>query len=133
MIIDASALLAILFEEPESDQFLNLVEERENLAISPINLVEAGIKADDPRNPRKGPALDALVSTLRIEIAPITAEQGRIAREAYRRFGKGRHPARLNLGDCFAYALAKARNQPLLFKGGDFAHPDVLAEIEPAL
>ena len=82
MIIDASALLAILLEEPEADQFLDVLHTDESRAISPVNLVEAGIKADDPRNPAKGPALDALIATLSIVVAPMTAEQARIARHA---------------------------------------------------
>jgi len=125
VIIDASALLAIIFEEVEADRFLNLIADAQGRAISPVNLVEAAIKADDPRHSAKGRALDAAVSALSIEIAPITGEQGQIAREAYRNYGKGRHPARLNLGDCFAYALAKARREPLLFKGEDFSKTDV--------
>ncbi|MGH6923065.1 MAG: type II toxin-antitoxin system VapC family toxin [Propylenella sp.] len=129
MIVDASALLAILFEEPEEDRFLELIQEDKSPAISPVNLVEAGIKADDPRHPAKGRALDALISAMNIEVAAITAEQARIAREAYQRYGKGRHPARLNLGDCFAYALATVREEPLLFKGNDFTQTDVEAAI----
>jgi len=129
VIIDASALLAILLEEPEADRFLEAIQDDESRAISPVNFVEAGIKADDPRNPAKGRVLDAMISALDIEIAPITAEQGRIAREAYRTYGKGYHPARLNLGDCFAYALATARNEPLLFKGDDFSKTDIEAAI----
>jgi ribonuclease VapC len=129
VIIDASAILAILFEESEGDRFLDAIRRERTRFISPVNLVEAGIKADDPRHPAKGPALDALLSTMKIEIAPITAEQSRIAREAYRMYGKGFHRARLNLGDCFAYALAKARREPLLFKGDDFSKTDVEAAL----
>jgi ribonuclease VapC len=97
--------------------------------MSPVNYLEASVKADDPRHPRKGMEFDPLLSALSVTLASVTPEQARLARSAYQRFGKGNHPARLNLGDCFAYALAKARSEPLLFKGSDFA----LTDIEPAI
>lgn len=128
MIIDASALLAILFDEPESAEFTRMIAETiEDRLISPVNYVEASIRADDPRAPAKADALDSIMEAMAILIAPISAEQARIARDAYGRFGKGRHRARLNLGDCFAYALAKSRNEPLLFKGNDFMYTDIEA------
>jgi ribonuclease VapC len=130
LIVDASALLAILFDEPERRRFQERIADAPaTCSISPINYVEAAIKADDPRHPNKAAELDALLEALSVAFAPVTAEQARMAREAYRRFGKGNHPARLNLGDCFAYALAKARREPLLFKGGDFSKTDVEAAI----
>ncbi len=126
MIVDASAVLAILFDEPERQHFQRCIAEATSACvISPINYVEAGIKADHPRHPSKGGELDPLLEALSISVEAVTVEQARLAREAYRTFGKGHHPARLNLGDCFAYALAKARREPLLFKGDDFAKTDV--------
>ena len=127
MIIDASALLAILFDEPEVDRFTRLIHRSAHPAISPVNFLEAGIRADNPKTPAKGPALDTLMIALGIEVASVTAEQAQMAREAYRHFGEGNHPARLNLGDCFAYALAKAHREPLLFKGDDFVKTDIEA------
>ena len=130
MIVDASALLAIVLLEPERDRFLDIADSAGNLTMSVINFVEAGIKVDRDDDPRRAAALDKVVAELAIGIDPVTVEQGRLARHAHKTFGRGSgHPARLNLGDCFAYALAKARREPLLFKGDDFAKTD----IEPAI
>ncbi len=129
MIVDASAILAVLFEEPEKDGFRDLMLMQAELAMSPVNYLEAAVRADDRRHPKKGAELDALLSGFGIAIAAIDGQQAHLAREAYRRYGKGNHPARLNLGDCFAYALAKARGEPLLFKGDDFRHTDVEAAL----
>jgi ribonuclease VapC len=129
MIVDASAILAVLFEEPEKEGFRDLMLRQKELAMSPVNYLEAAIRADDKRHPRKGAELDALLHGLGIAITVVDARQAHLAREAYQRFGKGHHPARLNLGDCFAYALAKARGEPLLFKGDDFRHTDVEAAL----
>jgi ribonuclease VapC len=125
MVIDTSALVAILFEEPDGDAFLQRIVDDPVRLVSAGTLLEAGIVADNHSNRRKGPALDALLATLGTRVEPVTEEQARVAREAYRRFGKGNHPAGLNFGDCFAYALSKAAGEPLLFKGGDFARTDV--------
>ncbi|MGN6765341.1 MAG: type II toxin-antitoxin system VapC family toxin [Rhizobiaceae bacterium] len=129
MIVDASALLAVLFEEPDADTFNRAIsDELEDLLISPINFVEAAIRADK-RGMESSKALDEIVRVSGLKIAAITIHQTRLAREAYQRFGKGNHPAKLNLGDCFAYALAKARSEPLLFKGDDFRKTDVEAAL----
>jgi ribonuclease VapC len=125
MIIDTSALLAILFDEPDGPALLRRIAEAPIRLMSSANAVEAWIVADRHANPAKGPALDALLETLAIDIAPVTVQQARLARTAYRTYGKGRHPAGLNFGDCFAYALAKATGLPLLFKGDDFGRTDV--------
>ena len=130
MIVDASAVLAILFDEPEGREMGEMLSTAaESLTMSPINFLEAAVRVDGLRSDEKSAKLDALLTTLRIEIAPATAEQALLAREAYRRFGKGNHAAKLNLGDCFAYAPAKARNEPLLFKGDDFRLTDVEAAL----
>lgn len=129
MIVDASALLAILFNEPDADTFNKAIsDEFEDLLISPFNYLEAAVRADT-QGPATSKALDEIMRVGRVEISPPTIHQVRLAREAYRRFGKGNHPARLNLGDCFAYALSMARGEPLLFKGDDFRQTDVEAAI----
>jgi ribonuclease VapC len=132
VIVAASALLAIVLLEPERDRFLDILGGSEELSMSVINFVEAGIKVDRDPGSKRALLLDETMRTFAIDIAPVSAEQGRLARQAYRSFGRGSgHPARLNLGDCFAYALAKSRNEPLLFKGEEFIHTDVEA-VAPA-
>jgi ribonuclease VapC len=93
--------------------------------MSAANYLEAAIIIDDRLGPEGAKDLGLLVATADIEVVPVTLAQAEIAREAYRRFGKGNHPARLNYGDCFAYALAKESGEPLLFKGGDFGQTDI--------
>lgn len=125
MIVDASALIAIILDEPEGDRFNRIISDTlDDLAISPVNFIGAAIRADKI-GPEAAQVLDEIVRTAAIEIAPVSREQLLLAREAYRKFGKGNHPAKLNLGDCFAYALAKARGEPLLFKGKDFPMTDI--------
>ena len=127
MIVDSSALIAILRQEPERPRFLDrLASIDECVRISAANLLEAAIVADGTHDPEFSNQFDAIVADFTIEIAPVTAEHAHLAREAYRRFGKGNHRARLNFGDCFAYALSKATGEPLLFKGDDFTHTDVV-------
>jgi ribonuclease VapC len=101
--------------------------ERKCPGWSAANLLEAGIVADSQTDPRTGRQLDALVANFRLRIKAVTEDQVRIARQAYLDFGRGNHPAGLNFGDCFAYALAKATGEPLLFKGDDFERTDVRA------
>ena len=129
MIVDASAILAVLFDEPEKAEFRDMLLMTPELAMSPVNYLEAAVRADDKRHPAKGAQLDALLAGFGIQIVAVTADQAKHAREAYQRYGKGKHEAKLNLGDCFAYALAKARGEPLLFKGDDFRLTDVEAAI----
>ena len=126
MIVDSSAVIAILKREPDAELYLGAIEEAVELSMSIANYVESGIKIDADRNPANSRRLDDLVRFAEIQLRPVTVEQGRIAREAYRDFGKGSgHKAQLNFGDCFAYALAKETGEPLLFKGNDFTHTDV--------
>ena len=125
MIVDTSALLAVLFAEPEAEDFARAIAGAEVSRMSAANLLEAGIVADGQADRRTGRQLDALVANFRLRIAPVTEDQVRIARQAYLDFGRGNHPAGLNFGDCFAYALAKATGEPLLFKGDDFARTDI--------
>ena len=129
MIVDASAILAVLFDEPEKAEFRDMLLMTPELVMSPVNYLEASVRADDKRHPAKGPQLDALLAGFGIQIVAVTADQAKFAREAYARYGKGNHAAKLNLGDCFAYALAKARGEKLLFKGEDFRSTDVEAAL----
>jgi ribonuclease VapC len=125
MVIDASALIAILLKEPEAERFLRMISSNPHPRISAANLLEAGIRLDQDPNPRLGPGLDALVKELELHVEPVTEAQVVLARQAYRSYGRGNHPAGLNFGDCFAYALAKATGEPLLFKGDDFSRTDI--------
>lgn len=129
MIVDSSVLVALVQREPEEDAFLQALANSARPAISSANLFEACIVIDSARRDDLSEALDDIVETLDLDVAPITRLHVAIAREAYRKFGKGNHPARLNFGDCMAYALAKANGDTLLFKGDDFT----LTDIEPAL
>jgi ribonuclease VapC len=128
MIVDASALMAILFREPEKDRFRELIARDPEPVMSPFNFIEAAVRADGlGRDMSEG--FDSLFREMGIRIVASDERQARLAREAYQRFGKGNHPAKLNLGDCFAYALARSRGEPLLFKGGDFRETDVEAAL----
>ena len=128
MIVDSSALIAILRAEPEAPACAAALARQRPSRISAVNYVEAAVVVDSQEDPVARRKFDQLLQRAEIIIEPVTVEQAEIARAAYRDFGKGSgHPARLNLGDCFAYALAKASGEPLLYKGSDFAHTDVPA------
>ena len=131
MILDSSALVAILFKEPEAERLAAMIRDTDTTAIAAPTLLETAIVAEGRTLPGMAEKLDALMGTIRPEIVPFTAEHASLARDAWRRFGKGRHKAGLNLGDCFSYALAKERGQPLLFKGEDFAATDIEPAIKP--
>jgi ribonuclease VapC len=124
MIIDSSAIIAVINGEPEAVSFSNAIAAAV-CRISAVNYVEAAIVADN-RGESMRNAFDTLISEMGLFIEPVTPSQARIARRAYQTYGKGNHSkAKLNMGDCFAYALAKDLDQPLLFKGEDFPHTDV--------
>ncbi|MFD1717342.1 type II toxin-antitoxin system VapC family toxin [Georgenia deserti] len=126
MIVDASALVAILKGEPEAERFTERVVS-ESAKISAANWLEAAMVADGSGDPAAGDNLDRIVATAEIDVVPVTAEQASFARLAFRRFGRGSGAgARLNFGDCFAYALSVTSGEPLLFKGDDFRQTDVL-------
>lgn len=130
MIIDSSALVAILFAEPDAALYASAIEAADERRISAANFVEAAVVIDGRRDPIVSRRFDDLLREAEIVVEPVDAEQARLAREAYRDFGRGSgHPARLNFGDCFAYALARSRRETLLFKGNDFIHTDA----KPAL
>lgn len=124
MVIDSSALVAILEHEPEEDAFLELIEAADTRRMSVANFVEASILADGRRGSGGVAVLDQFILSAGIELMSVDLAQARAARTAFSRFGKGRHRAGLNYGDCFAYALAKVFGEPLLCKGNDFALTD---------
>lgn len=126
MIVDSSALLAILFAEPDAVVFANAIEKAGSRRLSAANWLETAIRIDRGGGPLARGAFDDLVREAALVIEPVTEEQVRIARTAYGAFGKGTgHPAGLNSGDCFAYALSKLTGEPLLFKGDDFDRTDL--------
>jgi len=127
VIVDSSAIVAVLFDESDALVYATAMGTSQALRIAAPTLVETTMVAEGRTRSGMRDRLDALLVEIEAEIVPFTAEHAAIARDAWRRYGKGRHPAGLNLGDCFAYALAKARNEPLLFKGDDFARTDVKA------
>jgi ribonuclease VapC len=127
MILDSSALLAILRSEPEAAGCARAIEEAASRRVSAANFVETAVVIDASRDPIASRRFDDLLREAEVTIEPVTEAQARVAREAYRDFGKGSgHPAQLNFGDCFAYALAKVTGEPLLFKGNGFRHTDVV-------
>jgi ribonuclease VapC len=128
MIVDTSALIAILRDESDAASFANAIAKATVRRLSAATYVETAAVIDASRDPVASRRVDDLIREAGLVIEPVTAAQARIAREAYRDFGRGSgHPAKLNFGDCFAYALAKAMNEPLLFKGENFHHTDVTA------
>ncbi len=132
MIIDSSAVLAILFGEPDAAAHAGAIVAAEVRRISAANWLETAIRIDSGSGAIGSNAFDDFIREASIEVIPVTHEQARLARSAYRAYGKGSgHPAQLNFGDCFAYGLAKASGEPLLFKGDDFAATDIQSAIQP--
>jgi ribonuclease VapC len=126
VIVDTSALAAILFDEPEGRELFDLIDASDSVGISAANEVEFSIVIARQATPTQRMFGDRLRSRLGVHVIPVTAPQAEIAADAYRTFGRGSgHAAKLNFGDCFAYALAIDRDEPLLFVGDDFAHTDV--------
>ena len=126
MILDASVLIAILRLEAEAPEFAKIIEGAAQRRLSAVSYLETGAVIDGSRDPIASRRFDELIEAAQIAIEPVTEAQAYIARQAYRDFGKASgHPAKLNFGDCFSYALAKAKGEPLLFKGQDFSHTDV--------
>ena len=130
MVVDTSALIAILFDEPEKPAFASAIDAAADPKVSAVTRVEAmmvylGRRQSDPAD------VIALVDILGLKTIDVDRAQADNALDAFTRFGKGRHPARLNLGDCFAYALAATLNEPLLFKGGDFLKTDIVPAWRP--
>lgn len=131
MIVDSSALVAISQGEPGSAALVDALARAESVAISASTLLEARIVVDARRNPVVSSRFDDLLISHDIKVLPFTEDQSRIARQAYRDFGRGSgHPANLNYGDCFSYALASERREPLLYVGDDFSHTDIRSALE---
>lgn len=130
MVIDSSALLAILQDEPERRALVEVIEGADRRCLSVVNLVEASIVLETRRGPDAARLLDTLVERAGIEVVGVDLEQGAMARRAFARYGEGRHSAGLNFGDCFAYALARVLGDSLLFKGNDFSQTDVAPALQ---
>lgn len=126
MIIDTSALVAILEQEPEAQRLARSLANTPERMLSAANLLEIGLVMQAKHGDEGARDLDLLLAKMRVEIIPFTEAQADIARKAFRRYGRGQHGAKLNFGDCFAYALAKDASAPLLFKGDDFRQTDVI-------
>ena len=127
MIVDTSAVLAILFHEDDALHYARAIETADTCRMSAANFLEAAINLDHRGDAAAGRQLDTFIERAQIDIEPVTLEQARIARQAYLDYGKGRHPAGLNFGDVFAYALSKITGESLLFKGRDFPQTDIAA------
>lgn len=125
MVVDTSAVLAILLEEPEAAEYAQCIEDDPTPLISAASVLEAGIVLMSRYGPEARDDLQDFLEQAGLQVEPVTAAQIVLALDAYQQFGKGRHQASLNFGDCFAYALAKATDQPLLFKGNDFSQTDI--------
>jgi ribonuclease VapC len=126
MVLDTSALLAVLLNEPDAAAFRHAIERDAVRLVSAATLVETGIVIEARVGEAGGRELDLLLLKAAIEVVPVDVVQADLARDAYRRFGRGRHVAALNYGDCFAYALSQSLSEPLLFKGDDFSKTDVM-------
>lgn len=127
MVIDTSAIAAILFDEPERPGFVRAIDDAAVRLLSAASLVEATLVVEGRKGPRAKRLVDRFVADGEIEVVPLTLEQAELACEAFRKYGRARHAAALNLGDCFTYALAKATGERVLFKGEDFARTDLLS------
>ncbi len=127
MVIETSAVIAVLQDEPERRRLNEALDAAETRLMSTASFVECSIILEARHGEAGRDALDLLIAEAGIELVPVDVEQARVARRAFSQFGKGRHPAGLNFGDCFSYALAKTTGRPLLFKGIDFARTDLTA------
>lgn len=131
MVLDTSAVLALLWSEPDAPRLLATIEADPGRRMSAASVVESGIVAQARHGDPGERELDVLLSRMSVDIVPVTAEQAEVARSAFRLYGKGRHAAGLNYGDCFSYALAIVAGEPLLFTGNDFSQTDVLVATSP--
>ena len=125
MIVDTSAVLAVLFVEPDAERYERAIVDAARCRMSAANFFEAAMVVESRAGAAGGQDLDYLIERGQVQLEPVTPEQAHAARRAWRRFGRDNHPASLNYGDCFAYALAEVTREPLLFKGEDFALTDV--------
>ena len=129
IVVDTSAIIAILYREAEFDQFVQLITDSDSCFLSAVSYFEASMVLIGRATPEAGIELDSFLERVGIEFVPFDQEQAKRARDAFARFGRGRHPARLNFGDCVSYALAQERGLPLLYKGEDFAKTDVVSAV----
>jgi ribonuclease VapC len=130
-VVDSSAVIAILRRELDADAYLDAIDAAGTLRMSAANHLEAAIVVDSARDPVAARRFDEFIAEAGIQVEPVTLSQVRVARDAYRDYGKGSgHKASLNFGDCFAYALAKEVREPLLFKGDDFGHTDIASALD---
>ena len=127
MVVDTSAIVAILFGEAEAGLFAEMIEADPTRLVSAASVLESCLVVESELGEAGGRELDLLLLTAAIEVVPFSTDHLRVARYAFRTFGKGRHPAGLNFGDCFSSALSKTTAEPLLFKGADFARTDVIS------
>lgn len=127
MVIDTSAIIAIAFDEPEASAFETCIADDPVRLISAATVFEASMVLESRLGEQGGSELDLWLHRINAEVVPVSADHSDQARRTWRRYGKGRHPAGLNFGDCFSYALAKLTNEPLLFKGNDFSQTDIPA------
>lgn len=125
MIVDTSALVAIIKREDDADRFEHAIRQAEGISMSLANWLETAIVVDNSTRASDRQRLEELLTTFEIDLVPVTADHAALERAAYRAFGKGSHPAGLNFGDCFVYALAKSEGRALLFKGNDFSRTDI--------
>jgi ribonuclease VapC len=130
MILDTSALLAVLLREPEAERFVEEMEAAGVIRLSVVSYVEAAIFVDRRGDAVRRAMLDTFIEEFSIRLEPATVEQCRVARQAFSAFGKGTHPAGLNFGDCFTYALARVMREPVLFKGRDFIETDLIPAVQ---
>ncbi len=131
MIVDSSALITTIKGEPDGPRMAQIMDSAKEVRVSAASYLETSIVIDGLRSPAQSARWDELIEKMEIVIEPVTAAQAKIARQAYRDFGKGSgHPAGLNFGDCFTYALAREKREPVLWKGDDFGHTDLRAAIK---
>jgi ribonuclease VapC len=131
MIVDTSALIAIMKNEPEAEAFSNAIETAKFVRISAASYLESRIVVGRLKDPILSARLEEILENPGLQIEPVTAAQAKVAWEAYRDYGKGSsHPAKLNFGDCFSYALARDKREPLLYKGDDFVHTDLRSAVQ---
>jgi ribonuclease VapC len=126
VVVDSSVLIAILLKEPEAEYFTKLLLDAESIYISAVSIVESSMVIEYKKGEQGATQFDELLKTIVPTVIAFDAQQAILARTAWRTYGKGRHPAKLNFGDCCSYATAKHLNQPLLFKGNDFSQTDII-------
>jgi ribonuclease VapC len=130
VIVDTSALMAVLCGEEEAESFSRAIAEAEVTRLSAASYLEAAMVVERLADAKRKAMFEDVLELFGIEVEAVTLEQARVASEAFRRFGKGRHPAGLNFGDCFTYALAKVMREPVLYKGSDFSQTDLVRAVE---